>query len=173
MADDKAGPGPLMVVLCIADTRYAIPARLVLEVLPWLPSQPVPLAPPAIHGLINYRGTVVPIVDLCRVLHDRACSCWLASRIVIVTVGLTAQRMIGLFVEACDLLQPDTFSIQPGLRLSHAAFLGDLLADGDDIVQLFRPDALLDDDLLEMLTSTALTSLAVKPVPGNSSHQVG
>ena len=56
---------PLQVLLVVADReRFAIPLEDVLEVLPALAAQPLPGAPDVIRGLLNVRGTPVPVLDL-------------------------------------------------------------------------------------------------------------
>ena len=47
--------------------RYALPIRLVREIIEYDHLTPVPMMPAFIRGVINLRGNVVPVVDLsCR-----------------------------------------------------------------------------------------------------------
>ena len=48
----------------VAGTSYGIEVLQVQEVLRPQPLTPVPLAPPAVRGLLNLRGQVVPAIDL-------------------------------------------------------------------------------------------------------------
>ena len=48
----------------VARQEHAIPVLEVREILPYTGATPVPLAPPSIRGLINLRGTAVPVLDL-------------------------------------------------------------------------------------------------------------
>lgn len=52
----------------LAEGLYGVEVERVQEVLRFQQSTPVPLAPPAIGGLINLRGQVVTAVDLRTVL---------------------------------------------------------------------------------------------------------
>jgi len=47
-----------------AGEEYAIEILHVKEILPFSGATKVPMAPPAIRGLINLRGSAVPVVDL-------------------------------------------------------------------------------------------------------------
>ena len=52
----------------VADRVCALDVTRVQEVLRPLPVTPLPLAPPAVRGLLNLRGRIVPAVDLRAVL---------------------------------------------------------------------------------------------------------
>lgn len=164
MLSRRASRDSLLIVLAVAGQKYALPAAQVVEVLPWLPCQSLALAPACVSGVINHRGRVVPIVDLCRLLAARDCPKWLASRIVIVTVGAIAQRVIGLLVEGCELSSTNGAAAQQGLHLPDAPFLGDVLADGERMITLLKPDQLLSDELLAVLHGANGA-----PLPGSSS----
>ena len=48
----------------VAGRTHGIPVLDVREILPFRGATKVPLAPRAIRGLINLRGTAVPVLDL-------------------------------------------------------------------------------------------------------------
>jgi purine-binding chemotaxis protein CheW len=48
----------------LRDLMFGVPIGVVQEVLTGLPLTPMPLAPPAVAGLINLRGQVVTAIDL-------------------------------------------------------------------------------------------------------------
>jgi len=56
------------VTLSVASETYAVPAVTVNELVQLQPLTPVPMMPECIRGLMNLRGTVVPVVDLARQL---------------------------------------------------------------------------------------------------------
>lgn len=47
-----------------ADRRFALPARLLREVVRAVAISPLPRAPPIVEGIINYRGTLVPVLGI-------------------------------------------------------------------------------------------------------------
>jgi chemotaxis signal transduction protein len=53
----------------VADKCFAFNSDLVIEVLQKGVMNNVPLASPAIAGLLNLRGRIVPAIDLCRFLE--------------------------------------------------------------------------------------------------------
>jgi purine-binding chemotaxis protein CheW len=66
MATDKQRPDPRksLVGFRIGTIEYAVPIHSVREIVAPLPITPLPHAPPAVAGVIDHRGEVIPIVDL-------------------------------------------------------------------------------------------------------------
>ena len=48
----------------VGETRFALRTPLVRELARAVPIVPLPAAPPVIEGVVNLRGTIVPILDL-------------------------------------------------------------------------------------------------------------
>lgn len=152
--------GSLLLVLTAAGRRYGLAARQVVEIVPAVPVQPLALAPACVAGIFDHHGTLVPVVDLCRLLDDRACEPLLGSRIVVVLVGPQdsgrGARRIGLLVEACALRTRDNSPWQAGLHLPSAPFLGPLLHDDTAPIQMLDPEQLLPPTVLDNLLNPAL-----------------
>ena len=51
------------VVFQVGAERFAIDTTSITEVIPCIPARAVPAAPPALLGVIEYRGAVVPVLD--------------------------------------------------------------------------------------------------------------
>jgi len=85
----------------IGTQRLALDVRQIREVVPWVPLQTQPGGPPWLAGLLLYRGTPVPVLDLHRLLQAGECPAHLSSRIILVTVqggllGLLAAQVAEL-----------------------------------------------------------------------------
>ncbi|WP_240348623.1 chemotaxis protein CheW, partial [Pseudomonas viridiflava] len=84
----------------VRDARYALPIELVREIIEYGQITTVPMMPSFIHGVINLRGNVVPVLDLAArfgmplsVANKRTC-------IVIIELFLDDQEQrIGLVVD--------------------------------------------------------------------------
>jgi purine-binding chemotaxis protein CheW len=76
---------------------FALEAGLVREVLDLLPETDVPGAPPFVGAVINFRGRVIPLVDL-RLAFDMAAGApTIDSRIVVIEYDLDGEpTLIGL-----------------------------------------------------------------------------
>jgi len=53
-----------LVILEVIGRRVALVAEAVIEVLPIVWVSPLPKAPPVVEGVIDFRGKVVPVLDL-------------------------------------------------------------------------------------------------------------
>ena len=100
---------------------FGIPADRVQEVLRPQPITPLPLAPPAIAGLLNLRGQIIPAIDLRRLLgmalrqdRDPACHLVLCRRSG--PVSLLVEE-IGDVLEAGEpVVEPPPETLAPRLR---------------------------------------------------------
>jgi purine-binding chemotaxis protein CheW len=155
---EAAGPRPMNaedrvcaeeegLFLCfrVAEERYLLDVRAVKEVTRVQRLTPVPRSPEGIVGVIDLRGTFIPVVDVRQRLGgggtivDPRC-----SRIVVVVVG---GRVAGLLVDA---LQPvvrfPVSQIQPppSLALSKGSdFIAGLCSRAGDAYLVIAPERLL------------------------------
>ncbi len=135
--------------------RLALPTTAVVEVSPRRALRPLALAPECVIGLLAFRGTLTPVVDLCRLLLGRDCAPLRSSRIIIVTLpGKSGSRLLGLLAEDVLDLLPVAATI-PGLRLPNAPWLSEHLADQPDLPQLLDPAALLPQELEALFVAQA------------------
>ncbi len=139
---------PLLLVLTVAGQRHAIRATRVVEVLPVLALEPVALPPPGVAGFFDYRGTLVPVVDLGVVLVGSPCQHRLGSRVAVVHLGEPPRRrLVGLLAEGCALRHGDTTSTQQGLYRPEADFLGPVAQDEDGLLQILEPELLIGQEV--------------------------
>ena len=74
----------LLLTLAAGANRYAIDVARVVEVIPKVELRAVPHAPVFVAGLLDYRGKVVPVLDLCLLLGIAASQDRLSTRIILV-----------------------------------------------------------------------------------------
>ncbi|MBD9414970.1 purine-binding chemotaxis protein CheW [Pseudomonas sp. PDM16] len=89
----------------VRQARYALPIELVREIIEYGQVTAVPMMPSFIHGVINLRGNVVPVLDLAARFGLDLTEPGKRTCIVIIELELDgngqAQR-IGLVVDAVD-----------------------------------------------------------------------
>ncbi len=94
----------LFLVFELARDRYALDVSQVAEVLPLVAIKQIPQAPPAVAGILNYRGAPVPVIDVSQLTLGRPAERRLSTRIVLVHYpdadGQT--RLLGLIAERAD-----------------------------------------------------------------------
>jgi purine-binding chemotaxis protein CheW len=61
---NRHDPTKSLVGFVVADVGYAVPIARVKEIVNPMPVVPVPHAPPQVVGVADYRGEIVPVVDL-------------------------------------------------------------------------------------------------------------
>lgn len=134
----------------VGDLRLAIPVSAVAEILPRRELRPVALAPPGVVGLLALRGTLTPVVDLCRLLLARDCRPLRSSRLIVVRLPHgDSHRCIALMAENVLDLVPlgDTL---PGLPAEGATWLGEHLAGPPGLPQLMDPLQLMPAELASL-----------------------
>ena len=95
----------------LSDQEYSLDIMCVREIRGWTKATPLPHAPPFMHGVINLRGTVLPVMDLAERLGlpPRAHS----DRNVIIVVK-HEDTMTGLLVDAVsDIIALTESDLQP------------------------------------------------------------
>ena len=137
----------------LAGEEYAIGILRVKEIIEYGPLTHVPQTPPFVRGVINLRGSVVPVVDLAikfgitpSAITDRTC-------IVIVEVALDGeQAVIGLITDSVnqvvDLPAGDVLAAPPfGTRIK-ADFLRGMAKTENKFLLILDIDRLLGADAL-------------------------
>ncbi len=130
---------------------YGLDSRQVREVIPHVPLRVCPGAPAYVAGLFNYRGQVVPVVDLCRLMGGAPPTPRLSTRIMIVTY--TGQqgvpRTLGLLAEAVtSTLEAKTEDFLQGrLTPEGAPYLDRVAVHGGQMIQCMQVEGLLPSDV--------------------------
>jgi chemotaxis-related protein WspB len=145
----------LALVFRAGELRLALPTTAVIEVSTRRALRPLALAPASVIGLLPFRGTLTPVVDLCRLLLGRDCAPLRSSRIIVIALpGKAGSRLLGLLAEDVLDLLPVSATI-PGLRLPNAPWLIEHLADQPELPQLLDPAALLPEELEALFVAEA------------------
>lgn len=98
-----------------SDEKLAVEILDVKELIEVTNMTRVPLTPDFIRGVINLRGSVVPVIDLAARLTGLSCSLTKRSSIVLVEVQQDDQvQTLGMLVdEVSEILEIDAHNIQP------------------------------------------------------------
>jgi len=141
----------------LAGGQYGVELARVQEVLRPQPVTRLPLAPPAIAGLLNLRGRIVPVVDPCVVLERGAAPDREHGGIVVVH---GADGPVALLVDAIgDVRRAGTDTAAPVLPAADAA--------ERTTAPLVTATFALDDRLLDVLDLDRLLARAfARPLPG-------
>ncbi|WP_214511352.1 chemotaxis protein CheW [Pseudomonas brassicacearum] len=146
----------LFLVFCIGNERYALQAIDVVEVLPRLPLKPIARAPSWVAGVFAWRGTVVPVIDLCALTFGQSAQARTSTRLVLVRYQGDVQQtgqVLGLILEqATDTVRCDPADFKPyGLDNRQAPYLGPVREDAQGLLQWVRVNDLLDESVRALL----------------------
>ena len=145
----------LFLTFTLGADRYALDATAIVEVLPLVGIKRVPHAPAGVAGLMNYRGTAVPVVDLSALCLGVPASPAVSTRLILVRYPTARgeSRVLGLIAErATDLVrrEPGEFG-PPPVDAPGARYLGPVATDARGVIQRVDVTALLREDVRAVL----------------------
>ncbi len=127
------------------DQDFGIEILRVQEIKNFTKVTPIPNTPPCIKGVMNLRGTVVPIVDLRSKFNFPTAEYNQFTVIIVVNVGT---KIMGLVVDAVsDVLNIEADAIEetPDLGSIDTSFIRGLAKSADRLVTLLNIEQLLFD----------------------------
>ncbi len=139
--------GAELVTVAIGEQQFAIDIMSVREIRGWTVSTPLPNAPSHFLGMINLRGSILPVVDLGARLGLGATAADRSSVVIVVQVGA---RQIGLLVDAvCDILALTEGMLQPPPDVGAPEvneFVAGVMTTDHGIVSLLRLDHIIPSE---------------------------
>lgn len=133
-----------LVAFRISQQEFAIDITSIREIRGWTPETPLPHAPPFVRGVINLRGTVLPITCLATRLGLGASDPTARHVIIVVQVGT---HMLGLLVDAVsDILSAEMDRFQPTPEIGTDAirqFMQGVLPVDGRMISVLALDAVL------------------------------
>lgn len=103
--DDVPGNSQQLIAFSISDQVYGVEITTVREIRAWNGATPLPNTREYVRGVINLRGTIVPIFDLRSRFGDGQTSPTKNHVVVVMSVG---EKWVGILVDAVsDILTID------------------------------------------------------------------
>lgn len=144
----------------LANEEYGVDILRVQEIKGWTPVTQIPNAPPFLKGVLNLRGTIVPIVDL-RMRFNLEAVEYTPTTVVIVLSLVTdgRERTFGVVVDAVsDVLNISPADIRPKPDFGtvvDADFISGLATVDEHMVMLLDIDRLLRVDEITAIADMA------------------
>jgi purine-binding chemotaxis protein CheW len=143
----ETGPGADRMELIsfqVREQSFCLDLMVIRELRVWSAPTPLPQAPDFVRGVVNLRGTVLPIIDLGARLGLGATNATPHSAILVAEAG---DRLVGLLVDSVsEILSVSVSSIQAtpdvGCRATREFIRGLLAADGQ-MIALLKLDCLV------------------------------
>lgn len=106
-----SGPALEIIAFMLHEQQFCLRTISIREIRGWAPVTPLPQAPVEVMGVMNLRGSVIPIVDLSAKLGMEPGRVHARSAVVVTHVG---DKTIGLMVDrVSDILTVPAESLQP------------------------------------------------------------
>lgn len=162
----------LMVML--AGRPVAIPARAVLSILPRPNLIPAPAGPASLAGLMDLRGSLVPVVDGSVLLGGPPTPFQLGARVVLIEVGMASRddpMQIARFGLLCErvhrrtILSTGNDAWHPGAGAGPRALVPMIGRADREIMPLLDPSAIVAQIPLLRSPVVARTSLPMDGAP--------
>ncbi|WP_010141369.1 chemotaxis protein CheW [Oceanicola sp. S124] len=131
----------------VADQEYSLDIMSVREIRGWTRTTPMPHAPDYMRGVINLRGTVLPVMDLARRLNLPSQETNERNVIIVVKLGGT---LTGLLVDAVsDIVAITEDDLQPPPDIS-----------SDPQMSVVRSLTVIDDQMIRVLDLAAVVPVS-------------
>ncbi|MDR3708556.1 MAG: chemotaxis protein CheW [Capsulimonadaceae bacterium] len=135
----------------LAGEEYGLDILTVQEIRGFVPSTRLPNSPEHVTGVLNLRGTIVPLYDLRKMFQLPEIEYDQFAAIVVVTIGT---RVIGLVVDrVSEVITASTGDIQPSPNVGAAAdqiCIRGILRHEEHLVILLDAVSLLKNDDLDL-----------------------
>jgi chemotaxis-related protein WspB len=138
-----------------AGQRYGLDVSQVIEVVPAVSLRTIPGVPDFVAGVFRYKGAIVPVLDLNKMLSGVSAEKRYSTRIVLVRYSPRpgSERVLGLLVERADQGLTDALGEfqSSGIITPDTPFLGKLATLGSETIQFVRTEQLIPEALRERL----------------------
>jgi chemotaxis-related protein WspB len=140
----------LAILFSLGSNRYAIDSRSVMEIVPLPSLSVVPHAPECIAGQFNYRGAIVPVIDLRLLVEGKACVAELGTRIAIIHYG---KHVLGLMAEKVTEARrlEEAKTMAAPVSSSDAPYVGRIMVEEQELIQFVKVEELLKPALRNVL----------------------
>jgi purine-binding chemotaxis protein CheW len=131
----------------LGDEEYGVDILKVQEIKGYVPATRIPNAPPDVNGVLNLRGTIVPIVDLRRKFNLESVE---YDQFTCIVVLVVQNRVIGMIVDSVsEVMNIPPADIQPppdfGSSVSTTLLRG-MAKVGDKLIILLDIESVLLGD---------------------------
>jgi len=135
------------VTFLVGDKTFGIVIVMVREIKQWTPTTSLPNQKPHMRGVLNLRGTIVPVHDLRARFGGPLTEATENHVVVIASIG---EQTIGILVDAVsDIVTVSSEDIRPlpktGAQVSDNSISG-LVSNGDEMVALLNLEGMFVHD---------------------------
>jgi len=128
----------LMLLFYLGDILCTLKCEKVREITPLVNLKKVLHAPDYFAGYFNYRGMIVPVIDLRQFIYGHPCHKRLSTRIILADYKKKdSHPIIGFMAERITeaVMKPEDAVLTMGLNIPEAPYLGNLVIEKKEMIQ--------------------------------------
>ena len=161
----RAGDSSQVLTFVLGNETYGVDILRVQEIRGWTAVTKIPHAPPHVLGVLNLRGSIVPIVDLrMRFALERAEYTAITVIIVMSVVTASGRRDFGVVVDGVsDVVDVNAAEVKPAPELGERGateYLLGLVTVAERMVVLLDIDRLIGRELTAIVSAEDAEPLA-------------
>ena len=130
------------------EQEYGLELFKIQEIRGYAPVTPIPNVPPHVRGVMNLRGTVLPVVDLRMKFRLPPIE---YNKFTVIVIAMVGEKMVGLLVDAVsEILSQAADAIKPMPEVatdSVKSLVRGMLAIDDRMIGLIRLDAIMPPNI--------------------------
>ncbi|MFN3235420.1 MAG: chemotaxis protein CheW [Pseudomonadales bacterium] len=160
--EDNVQDAEQFLTFIMADEEYGVDILAVKEIRNWDSATPIPKAPDHVRGVINLRGTIIPIIDLRQCFGMKAIEYGPLTVVLVLQVETErGHRELGIVVDAVsDVYALDQNEIKPAPDMGeklNTSFIKGLASIEEKMVILLNIERLLSQEDLSQLSEVQNT----------------
>ena len=137
----------LLLVFYLGDDKYMIKYNKIREIAPMVRLKPMPYSPDYFAGFFNYRGMVMPVIDLCQLIRGYPCKLRMSTRIIIVDYYMqedNTPKVFGFIAERVTetIIKSENALMSPGINMPDMPYLGGFIMEQEKMIQCIDFDLL-------------------------------
>lgn len=144
----------LLLLFQIGKDRFGLDVSQIIEVVPLVTFKKVHRTPKYVTGLFNYRGTMVPVIDLSALISGKPSLPLLSTRIILVNfINSDKHHILGLIAERVTetiMFREEDFK-PPVIESETTRYLGDIIPMEDGMIQRIKIENVLPEYLKKLL----------------------
>lgn len=146
----------LLVKFKIGNEYYAINTDDIIEIVPALSFKTIPGTPSFFSGIFDYRGQLIPVIDITQLTLDKPSIIYLSTRVILLNFSFkNTKTILGLMAEdVTDVIDiPESAFQNTGITSQNAPYLGPVCKYEGIFIQLIQIDKLLSPDIQKKIFS--------------------
>lgn len=144
----------LHLIFYIESHTFSIDINSIAEIIPLVELKRAANTPDYIAGLCNYRGNIIPVVDLSMLIAGKEAERMLSTRIIIVKYISEdgGEKLLGLLAErVTETMHCDSEMFQTqGIETLKNDFLGDIMLRESNIIQNINVSKIIPGEMQQV-----------------------